>query len=1070
MKKTQFIELFKNIKATLVSFISILMFVGLSIGIFLGISWTGTSIKKSIDNAIEKTNMYDTEYMFIYGFDDEDIKEIEKIDGVDEIEKIDLGYHYIYINNEKYQSVVMNVSKKISTPVLVSGRMPEKIGDILMDASFAKKHNLSIGDTVIFENDDDELLRNLNTLYYYDIENNDVLDIKLAEHQKSSWLLTDTFTICGFSNTPRYISTDESCYGVSPLNFLPINLCVYIGDESIDYSAGVGHTDILVRNNDFAGQSYFDEEYKNSLDEWAKETRIKMNEIALEKCHKLKNKLNDIEKAGEDKLEEALADINEAEDSIKKSKRELADSKTKLDDALVKLNSNEAEYEDGLEEYENSCKQYSSEYSQYISFNKIVFVEGEFSPESIITNQVEVTTYLTKQLSSLQKQGKTEACEAINGLLGLISTPGWNLVEPSKTIAKDGFTSICGVFEQTFASLKAQLDSAEDDLNDARYLLDEGWNEYNDGLKKYNEGIRKLKDAESDLAKAKEDYQKGVENLEEYKEKTKDIQDFEVVATSRTTNAGLMVGNVISNMLGKLRFSMASLFLIVALFVCYSSISRIVYDQMVLIGTKKALGLSKKEVTRSYLIYTGLAVLIGCIIGVALGYGVITKLLLKAMSNSFTVPLNRYTDLREAIMLCAFEIILLLAITYFACNKILKKDTIKLLQGENTGNDKVRFYEKTKLWKKLPLLSKTIVNNCVNDPRRVLGTIVGIAGSTALIVTALTLNHNIIESFDKQYRDYFHFNQRIDYSTNQARDEIKQLLDKEEIVYANIFYTRIATRFDDGRSINTQVHIVNNVEDYKKMVSLDISKGNIEDEYKGLWFADSYLNYYKDPEKYIKLTTYDGSEAEIKPSGYFKYHLANYQAIMDGDTYRNNFGDFEENSFLINIDDEQAKELLPKLKNIDGFVALANYYSQSKTSYDIFKVLSGALVVIYVILAIIMACLVLLNLLTMFVEEKKRELIILMINGYYLKDVRRYIYLDTIFLTILGVIFGVTFGSFMGNFAVKSFESECTLFIHSANAFSCLAGAAGAALLTFLISLKSLKNIEKFKLTDINKS
>ena len=49
----------------------------------------------------------------------------------------------------------------------------------------------------------------------------------------------------------------------------------------------------------------------------------------------------------------------------------------------------------------------------------------------------------------------------------------------------------------------------------------------------------------------------------------------------------------------------------------------------------------------------------------------------------------------------------------------------------------------------------------------------------------------------------------------------------------------------------------------------------------------------------------------------------------------------------------------------------------------------------YLLLSALMAIVVLLNLDIMFVDEKKRELIVLMINGFSVKDAKAYIYRDS---------------------------------------------------------------------------
>ena len=65
-----------NIKSTLASFIAIVIFVSLSISIFVSASWAGSSVINNIDSLIKQTNMHDVELIFPYGFDNEEFKQI----------------------------------------------------------------------------------------------------------------------------------------------------------------------------------------------------------------------------------------------------------------------------------------------------------------------------------------------------------------------------------------------------------------------------------------------------------------------------------------------------------------------------------------------------------------------------------------------------------------------------------------------------------------------------------------------------------------------------------------------------------------------------------------------------------------------------------------------------------------------------------------------------------------------------------------------------------------------------------------------------------------------------------
>ena len=144
--------------------------------------------------------------------------------------------------------------------------------------------------------------------------------------------------------------------------------------------------------------------------------------------------------------------------------------------------------------------------------------------------------------------------------------------------------------------------------------------DYRAGIDEYYEGKNEIANAQDEVNKANDDLAKVEDDYELFKQEVNKLEDGKYSSLYRKQNSGLIVYNTLSQMYDKLRFSMAALFVIVGLLVCYSAMSRIDNDQSKLIGTKKALGISEKDVTKYYLTYTGVALLIGCLLGAILGY------------------------------------------------------------------------------------------------------------------------------------------------------------------------------------------------------------------------------------------------------------------------------------------------------------------------------------------------------------------------------------------------------------------------------------------------------------------
>ena len=88
MKKTQIIELFKNIQGSLVSFVSMMMFIALGLAIFSGITFSVNTLKNAATNVQMEAAFHDLELYYPYGIDEDNLNTLKKTEGVDRIEGI----------------------------------------------------------------------------------------------------------------------------------------------------------------------------------------------------------------------------------------------------------------------------------------------------------------------------------------------------------------------------------------------------------------------------------------------------------------------------------------------------------------------------------------------------------------------------------------------------------------------------------------------------------------------------------------------------------------------------------------------------------------------------------------------------------------------------------------------------------------------------------------------------------------------------------------------------------------------------------------------------------------------
>lgn len=1070
MKKTQFIELIHTVKGTIVSFISITMFVALSVGVFVGISWSAKAILESTSIALESKNARDIEILFPYGLDDEDIEFLSKQEHVDEIEGSYTGYSFFKLNEATYQAKLYQINDSIDLPLSIEGTKPKEINEIGIDKLFASINKIEIGDTIKFISDvNNDEARALVKILNFDLDNDNLAELESKSDNPMGYLKTDTFVVTALMTNNDYLNTNSNTYGVAPTNQIAVDCFIYLPKSAFDETSFAGYPEIAIRNNELREYSTFSTEYKQKAKEFEEQLRESINLLTNNKNKAIKEKINSIIDDTQAKLDNANSQIKNGEKQIAEGKKQLTNGKKQLEDIKAELEEGEIKYNNSKAQLNNYYGIFNDCYAKYTSIKELIESET-INEDFIVENKEEIeSTAYTILIFVEEYNSENQLDEVVNILQEIID----NLDNEELILEK--IYSLQPYFDPIdnfFLEVKNKLNGLNSELGNARTTLDDYWYQYNSGIEEYNKRKAQINAAEKKLVKAKAEYEEGVNKLDSFINQTLEIKDCGYSVLTRSFNIGLITSQTLSDVFNKLRFTLAALFVCVGFLVCYSTISRIVYDEIINIGTKKALGLSEKEIMRSYLTYTSLSIIIGCILGASLGYIFVENILIRTINRNIVCKLNLYFSYKDVVIICLIEVTILLLITYLACKTVLKRNTVKLLGGQANATGKQRVYEKTIIWKKLSLISKTIINNCFDEKRRVFSTIVGIAGATSLIVTALTLNNNILDSFEIQYSKYHHFDKIISFddSDNKSKEEIEKVFVDNNVPYARIMFSRMYVETQDNDFITSILFVPENDDEFNKMMTIEATHNNQNNVNQGLWITNSYEEFYKPSnDDEISLRSLSGAKAEIAPSGYFVNYLTNYHVVMDKETYEENFNEeVKYNSYIVSTSNTDIYSLNEKIKDIPGYMGYQDYYITTRGSFDAFKTLSEALVIVYVVLSIAMAFLVLLNLLVMFVNEKKRELIVLMINGYYLKDVKKYIYYDTIFLTILGIVFGCLFGSIMGNVSVSSFESNVLHFLHRVNYESCLIGAVVSTILTFVICLIALRKISKFKLTDIN--
>lgn len=516
----------------------------------------------------------------------------------------------------------------------------------------------------------------------------------------------------------------------------------------------------------------------------------------------------------------------------------------------------------------------------------------------------------------------------------------------------------------------------------------------------------------------------------------------------------------------KLSYSLALIFLIVAIVVCYAAIMRMINEQKSLIGAQKAQGFTSQSIMFHYMKYSFLCALLGILIGWLASVVIVQILILYIFGDDFVM--NNYCltfTWPEGLLVALLFFVIFLTATYIACKKMVKLSAIDLLRGEVPGQSREYFFEKWKAYKNLKLYSRLVIKNVLGDKERMLTTIMGVVGCIALLVICFSLKLSIVNAPVKQFEDYFLYENRLAIDSSKGTKEaFEEILDEEGISYLCIQDKLKTFRLPDGEWENVHVLTSDDAEKLKEyMVLEDAHTKEIQklpDD--GIYVSKRCAEKMNLSEgDIVEIMDAKGNTKEFKIGGIISHYLP-YHLFITSESYYETAMEEEADEciFLLkgNIDG-----LLEKVSKAEGYLSLKDNSEYMATASSIDLVIAICLT-----LSAVIAVLVLLNQVTMHINKKARELSVMRINGYTMKETKAFVYKDNIVLTILGLILGGGIGMALAYVEIRIIETGANSYIRMPSIYAALLACAIGAVFALIVNIIGLRKINHLNLTNVS--
>lgn len=839
-----------------------------------------------------------------------------------------------------------------------------------------------------------------------------------------------------------------------------------------------------------------------------------------------RNQLDEAKKTLDDskkQLDDGQAEIDGRRSELEAGKTQLEAGKQQLESGRAEYESGKAQYDENLAKYEDGLEQYQQAAAQ---LDQAAAMLGEDDP----------TIKMQRGLLENTKTQLDEAKIQLDAAKAQLDEAESQLTQSEQTIAAteqqiaDGEAQLNAAQEQIDSSIQQYNDGlAQYNENYAKFQdgveqYNAGYREYSDGLIQFNDGKNKLADAErqyndgvAELAEkeqefldGKADYESGVKELEDAKQKYRDglkeyqdgVDEFNTEIAdaekkiedgrkqiadageakwyvfTRDDNPGYSEYASNAERIDKIAAIFPVFFLLVAALVCLTTMSRMVEEQRMQIGTLKSLGYSNAVIMRQYMVYAVLAAASGSVLGAFIGMFFFPFVIMFAYGMMYIIT-NFYYELNPFnIVISAGSMVAAIALTvFFSARNALAGTPAELMRPKAPKAGKRVLLERIGfIWNKLSFFGKVSGRNLFRYKRRMFMTVIGIAGCTALSLTGFGLKDSISDIVNLQYNDINNYSGFIAY---ESQDDVQGIYDALLDYSPDTEYTRALikqyTVSSDGGTVQCYVTAVEDTDKFEDMIDFrDRKSGEKLGFDSGIIVTEKMTKLLgvKSGDT-VTLRISDGNTREVTIGAVTEHYTSHYMYIPE-EKYAELFGeepDYNIVYFRNGMSAEQSvqDDFTTRMLAVNGVLTVTVNSGASSQFADMMKIMD-LVVVVLIVSAGALAFVVLYNLTNVNITERIREIATLKVLGFYDKEVSSYVFRENNILSVMGGILGLGIGVALCQFIIQTAEIDEVMFGRNIHPLSFLWAFLITVAFSLIVNLIMRKDLIKISMVESLKS
>lgn len=536
-----------------------------------------------------------------------------------------------------------------------------------------------------------------------------------------------------------------------------------------------------------------------------------------------------------------------------------------------------------------------------------------------------------------------------------------------------------------------------------------------------------------------------------------------------------------ANRIGAIGKVFPAIFFLVAALVSLTTMTRMVEEERIQIGTMKALGYGKWSIIAKYLWYALVASLVGSILGAIVGSKVLPGVILKSYGILYVnIPKNLTPfNMRLSLIAITMGVCTTVFATIAACYKELLASPAKLMRGTAPKQGKRVLLERvTFVWKRLSFTQKSTVRNLIRYKKRFFMTVLGIGGCMALIIVGFGLRDSIQQIVNNQYTTIWTYDAYLAIEENMQEDRTQLTNEIEQQGYVKEhLYTLVSSKEVEAGQKKRSVYLfvpetLEGIDDFVVLKNRVTDKRyHIQDD--GVIITEKLsklLDIGVGDE--ITLDMDETTKYQVKVTAIAENYMYHY-VYMSKQYYEKLTG--KQPNFnqlylkLNNLSKEQVQECSNTLMKNPSIKSLTMVDELEDKVQDMMKSLD-LVVWVLIISAGLLAFIVLYNLNNINIIERRRELATIKVLGFYDGELAGYVYRENVILTLVGIALGVILGIILHQFIIQTCEIDMIMFGRTIRGISYVYSSVITIIFAVLVNVSMLWKLKKIDMVESLKS